>query len=167
MTDRPIDLSALPSYRAPRRSMFSARKFALMASVVAGLGIAGYGLSPAQKIKICSDVIDSGSVKGLGLGLAYFNRGQALSNAGDPKGAQADYRMAVRLYTDVIRVSAPSAGFSRAMAARSSAMPAPDRDEVGRTLGKAAGRFLSAASMAAIRSASSDALTWSALVSTI
>src|SRR5260221_5211793 len=48
---------------------------------------AGYGLKPAQKIKICSDVIDSGSVKGPGLGLSYFNRGQALSNSGDPKGA--------------------------------------------------------------------------------
>src|SRR4051794_33316243 len=47
MTDRPNDLSSLPSYRAPRRSLFSARKFALMASVVAGLGVAGYGLSPA------------------------------------------------------------------------------------------------------------------------
>jgi serine protease Do len=47
MTDRPTDLSSLPSYRAPRRSVFSARKFALMASVVAGLGVAGYGLSPA------------------------------------------------------------------------------------------------------------------------
>src|SRR5947209_3133297 len=47
MTDRPNDLSSLPSYRAPRASLFSARKFALMASVVAGLGIAGYGLSPA------------------------------------------------------------------------------------------------------------------------
>ena len=47
MTDRSTDLTSLPSYRAPRRSLFSARKFALMASVVAGLGIAGYGLSPA------------------------------------------------------------------------------------------------------------------------
>jgi len=47
MTDRPTDLSSLPSYRAPRRSLFSARKFALMASVVAGLGVAGFGLSPA------------------------------------------------------------------------------------------------------------------------
>ena len=47
MTDRPTDFSSLPSYRAPRRSLFSARKFALMASVVAGLGVAGYGLSPA------------------------------------------------------------------------------------------------------------------------
>ncbi len=47
MTDRPADLSSLPSYRAPRRSVFSARKFALMASVVAGLGVAGYGLAPA------------------------------------------------------------------------------------------------------------------------
>src|SRR5215210_6223689 len=46
MTERPTNLSALPSYRAAR-SLFSARKFALMASVVAGLGVAGYGLSPA------------------------------------------------------------------------------------------------------------------------
>src|SRR6204780_3835038 len=43
MTDRPTDFSSLPSYRAPRRSLFSARKFALMASVVAGLGVAVYG----------------------------------------------------------------------------------------------------------------------------
>ena len=48
MTDRPTDLSSLPSYRAPRRSLFSARKFALMASVVAGLGIAAYGLTPSH-----------------------------------------------------------------------------------------------------------------------
>jgi serine protease Do len=47
MTDRPIDLSSLPSYRAPRRSLLSARKFALMASVVAGLGIAAYGFGPS------------------------------------------------------------------------------------------------------------------------
>src|SRR5262249_16607493 len=46
MTDRP-DLSNLPSYRQPRRSVFSARKFALMASVVAGLGVAVYGFSPS------------------------------------------------------------------------------------------------------------------------
>jgi len=48
MTDHPTDLSKLPSYVAPRRSIFSARKFALMASVVAGLGVAAYGLSPAN-----------------------------------------------------------------------------------------------------------------------
>src|SRR5450432_4245913 len=46
MTDRPTDFSSLPSYRAPRRSLFSARKFALMASVVAGLGVAAYGVAP-------------------------------------------------------------------------------------------------------------------------
>ncbi|MGJ5077177.1 Do family serine endopeptidase [Bradyrhizobium oligotrophicum] len=46
MTDRPTDLSSLPSYRQSRRGLFSARKFALMASVVAGLGVAAYGLSP-------------------------------------------------------------------------------------------------------------------------
>src|ERR1700738_321073 len=48
MTDHPTDLSSLPSYQAPRRSLFSARKFALMASVVAGLGIAVYGFSPSS-----------------------------------------------------------------------------------------------------------------------
>src|SRR6202165_5565385 len=48
MTDRPVDLSSLPSYRAPRRSLFSVRKFALMASVVAGLGVAVYGFSPSS-----------------------------------------------------------------------------------------------------------------------
>ncbi len=45
--DRPVDLSNLPSYSAPRRSLLSARKFALMASVVAGLGVAAYGFGPA------------------------------------------------------------------------------------------------------------------------
>ncbi|MBR0824106.1 Do family serine endopeptidase [Bradyrhizobium manausense] len=46
MTDRP-DLSNLPSYRQSRRSLVSARKFALMASVAAGLGVAVYGFSPS------------------------------------------------------------------------------------------------------------------------
>src|SRR5881394_4340930 len=48
MTERPVDLSSLPSYQAPRRPLFSARKFALMASVVAGLGVAVYGFSPSS-----------------------------------------------------------------------------------------------------------------------
>jgi serine protease Do len=47
MTDRSTDLASLPSYRAPRRSLFSARKFALMASVVAGLGLGVYGFGPS------------------------------------------------------------------------------------------------------------------------
>jgi serine protease Do len=47
MTERPTDLSSLPSYQAPRRSLFSARKLALMASVAAGLGVAVYGFSPS------------------------------------------------------------------------------------------------------------------------
>ena len=48
MTERPTDLSSLPSYRGLRRSLFSARKLALMASVVAGLGVAVYGFGPSQ-----------------------------------------------------------------------------------------------------------------------
>src|SRR5215472_13421982 len=46
MTERPTDLSSFPSYRQPR-SLLSARKFALMASVVAGLGVAVYGYGPS------------------------------------------------------------------------------------------------------------------------
>jgi serine protease Do len=52
MTDRSTDLSSLPSYQSPRRSLFSARKFALMASVVAGLGVAAYDLSPRGPVDI-------------------------------------------------------------------------------------------------------------------
>jgi serine protease Do len=53
MTERPIDLSTLPSYQTPKRqtlkrSVFSLRKFALMASVVAGLGAAAYGIAPSH-----------------------------------------------------------------------------------------------------------------------
>src|SRR6516162_3865449 len=48
MTDRPTDFSSLPSYRRPRSSLLSARKFALMASVVAGLGVAAYGFGPSH-----------------------------------------------------------------------------------------------------------------------
>ena len=47
MTERPTDLSSRPS-RQPRRSLLAARKFALMASVVAGLGVAGYGLGASN-----------------------------------------------------------------------------------------------------------------------
>jgi serine protease Do len=46
MTDR-SDLSSFPTYRAPSRSLLSGRKFALMASVVAGLGVAVYGFGPS------------------------------------------------------------------------------------------------------------------------
>jgi serine protease Do len=48
MTDRPTDVSSFPAYRRPRASLLSARKFALMASVVAGLGVAAYGLGPSH-----------------------------------------------------------------------------------------------------------------------
>jgi serine protease Do len=43
VTDRASDLASVPFYQ--RRRLFSARKIALMASVVAGLGVAGYGFN--------------------------------------------------------------------------------------------------------------------------
>jgi serine protease Do len=48
MTDRPSDPLSPSSYQPVRRSRWSARKFALMASVAAGLGVAAYGLSPSS-----------------------------------------------------------------------------------------------------------------------
>src|SRR6202034_3621441 len=54
MTGLLVDLSSLPAYRAPRRSLLSARKFALMASVVAGLGVAVYGFGSAGPVDIFS-----------------------------------------------------------------------------------------------------------------
>jgi len=47
MTERPTDLTSFPSSRERRRSVLSARKLALMTSVVAGLGVAVYGFSPS------------------------------------------------------------------------------------------------------------------------
>lgn len=46
MTDHLSDYRTAPSFRAPRRTLISARKLALMASVVAGL--AAYGISPSS-----------------------------------------------------------------------------------------------------------------------
>ena len=48
MTDCPTDLSSTQPNREPRRSLLSARKFALMASVVTGLGVAVYGFAPSN-----------------------------------------------------------------------------------------------------------------------
>ena len=48
MTNYSFDPSSGRSPRVPRRSLFSARRFALMASVAAGLGVAVYGFSPSS-----------------------------------------------------------------------------------------------------------------------
>ena len=48
MTERPIDLTNFPSYQAAKRPVLSLRKFALMASVVAGLGATVYGFGPSH-----------------------------------------------------------------------------------------------------------------------
>ena len=65
MTDRPTDLSSLPSYRQSRRSLLSARRFALMASVVAGLGVAAYGFSPAgNNVNVFSTPAHAEAAKG-------------------------------------------------------------------------------------------------------
>src|SRR5215217_2824060 len=47
MNDRPTDLSSRPPLTEVRRSQLSLRKFALMASVAAGLGVGAYGFSPS------------------------------------------------------------------------------------------------------------------------
>jgi serine protease Do len=54
MTDRRADLSNLPSYEPVRRSLLSARRLALMASVVVGLGVAGYGFNAPGSFDVFS-----------------------------------------------------------------------------------------------------------------
>src|SRR3954454_1543494 len=64
--------SASPSQRKPSRSLFSARKVALMASVVTGLAVSGFGAS--------SDRFDIfGSV-------AHAQVSQVISSAAQPTG---------------------------------------------------------------------------------
>src|SRR5580658_9201984 len=67
-----------------------------------------YGLKPAEKVNICSKAIESGALKSVGLAMAFYNRAAALANDGDQAGATADYKQALRVFTDVIRVSAPN-----------------------------------------------------------
>jgi tetratricopeptide (TPR) repeat protein len=69
---------------------------------------AGYGLIPQEKVAVCTEVIQSGALNGIPLALAYFSRGSASSGIGDQKGAQADYKQSLKLFSDVIRVSQPS-----------------------------------------------------------
>ena len=70
---------------------------------------AAYGLRPAEKIKICSDTIQSGRLKGIPLALAYYHRATADSAIGDVQAATSDYKEALRIFTEVIRVSQASA----------------------------------------------------------
>src|SRR5476649_2741923 len=69
---------------------------------------APYGLKPAEKIQICSKALESGTLKSVGLAMAYYNRASAFAGSGDQAGAMADYKQALRVFTDVIRVSAPN-----------------------------------------------------------
>src|SRR6185312_12376264 len=69
---------------------------------------APYGLKPAEKVKVCSQAIETGTLKSVGLAMAFYNRAAALASDGDQNGATADYKQALRVFTDVIRVSAPS-----------------------------------------------------------
>ena len=48
MTNHPFDPPSGPSRHTPRRTPFSARRFVLMASVAAGLGLAVYGFGPSS-----------------------------------------------------------------------------------------------------------------------
>jgi serine protease Do len=54
MTNQSRDPSSGPSRHTQRRSLFSARRFALMASVAAGLGVAVYGFSPSGSLELFS-----------------------------------------------------------------------------------------------------------------
>ena len=69
---------------------------------------AAYGIKPEKKISACSEAIQSGQLKGVGLAIGYYHRAVAQANSGDQKAAIADYKEALRVFTDVIRVSQAS-----------------------------------------------------------
>ena len=54
MTNHPFDPTSVPSRNTPRRTLFSVRRLALMASVAAGLGVAVYGFSPSGTLDFLS-----------------------------------------------------------------------------------------------------------------
>jgi serine protease Do len=72
VTDRPSDLSSVPFDQRNQRRLFSARKIALMASVVAGLGVAAYGLDSTSG--------------GVGISPAYAQVNNDVSKVAQPTG---------------------------------------------------------------------------------
>ena len=95
MTERPVDLSSLPSYGARRRSLFSARKFALMASVVAGLGAAVYGFSPQGPVDVFTSAAHAqvnNEVRKVERPIGFADYGMALQAALDGVGVAIGLR---------------------------------------------------------------------------
>src|ERR1700759_3967265 len=72
---------------------------------------APYGLKAEEKVQICSKAIESGALKSVGLAMAFYNRASAYAGSGNSNDAMADYKQALRVFTDVIRVSAPNGAF--------------------------------------------------------
>ena len=99
-------VAALPAFAQSKAGPVAAENAADKA--LADACYAPYGLKPAEKIKICSKAIETGTLKSVGLAMAFYNRAAALAADGDQNGATADYKQALRVFTDVIRVSAPS-----------------------------------------------------------
>ena len=63
MTDRQIHSGSSTQDSSRRSSLLSTRKFALMASVVAGLGVAAYGAGPSQGLDIFSTAAHAQAAK--------------------------------------------------------------------------------------------------------
>ena len=71
--------------------------------------VAPYGVPFAQKVQACTEAIQSNRLKGVPLGLAYYNRATAQIQQGHGEEATADYKEALRAFTEVIRVSQANA----------------------------------------------------------
>src|SRR5579864_2516935 len=80
-----------------------------VSSSLADACFAPYGLTYAKKVAVCTEAIRSGTLKGVQLGLGYYNRATAHAQMGEQEDATADYKEALRAFTDVIRVSQASA----------------------------------------------------------
>ncbi len=67
-----------------------------------------YGLTGADaptKVAACSEAITKGALSGGALALAYLNRGLAESGPDSDKRSKADYRQAIKIFTDAITAS--------------------------------------------------------------
>src|ERR1700761_6421054 len=89
-----VGLASAPAFAQPKGGPIGAESSAEKA--LADACYAPYGLKPAEKVQICSKAIESGTLKSVGLAMAFYNRASALAADGDQNGALADYKQALR-----------------------------------------------------------------------
>ena len=89
--------AAMPAFAQPKAGPVPAEGSAEKA--LADACYAPYGLKPAEKIKICSKAIESGTLKSVGLAMAFYNRAAALASRAHGGGRAAAAWLLARAVT--------------------------------------------------------------------